>query len=305
MRQRASLGAALAGGLAFLAFFSAAALHAGDRPVSRAGPAVYHPPTPKAEAAASDLVIAAPRLPLAAKHALGPLPAAEKSALAAGADNRDTRLRAKKPAVRVGLSRDLPEAVGFASLPAPTTGGAVVGGGLFEYAGGESVWTASFTSAGAGALRLHLRRAQLPPGSRAYVYSAAGEVHGPYTFERELPPEGFWTNTVFADEIFLEVHVPAGAHDAALSVDEVVHLEHPGFAPSSSSSAARSDAATARPKSDSCFIDLSCVAPSNFPSVDEASDAIGQLTFMDQGGAFVCSGGLMNASPATFVPYLL
>jgi len=296
VRHRASLAAA------FLGSFVAFTLYAGDRPVSRAGPAVYHPVATKATAAASDLVMAGPRLPLEAKHSLGPLPAAEKAALATGTDNRDSRLRAKKPAVRVGVSRDLPQAVGFASLPAPTTGGAVVGGGLFEYAAGESVWTASFSSAGAGALRLHLRRAQLPPGSRAYVYSAAGEVHGPYTFDRELPPEGFWTNTVFADEMFLEVRLPAGAHDAALSVDAVVHMEHPGFAPSAG---ARSDTATTRPKSDACFIDVTCVAPSDFPNVDQASDAIGQLTFMDQGGAFVCSGGLMNSVPSTFVPYLL
>ena len=232
--------------IACAALVPAAALLA-ERPVTRAGPAVFHPAAPKSEAKTADLVLAAPRLPPAARHALGALPPQEKAALASGAGNPS--LRPKRPAVRVGVSRELTPAVGFAAMPADAGVAAarVVGGGLLEPAPGGSVWTAAFSSTGAGALRLHFRAARLPQGSRAYVYSAAGEVHGPYAFDRELPPEGFWTNTVFADEVFLEVRLPAGARDAVLSVDAVVHLEHPSFAPPRTPAAASSRSARGRP----------------------------------------------------------
>jgi hypothetical protein len=128
-------------------------------------------------------------------------------------------------------------------------------------------------------------------------------VHGPYAFDRELPAEGFWTNTVFAEEAFLEVRLPAGIRAASLWVDAVVHLEHPSFAPPAASRPGA--AAAVRPKSDACFIDVNCVSASEFPNLDQASDAVAQLTFMDQGGAFVCTGGLLNTSPSTFTPYLL
>jgi len=291
--------------IGFAAVVPAAALLA-ERPVTHAGPAVFHPVAPKAEARTADLALAAPRLPAAARHALDALPPQEKAALAAGTGA--ATLRPKRPAVRVGVSRELTPAVGFTGIPADAGAAAsrVVGGGLLEPAPGGSVWTAAFSSAGAGALRLHFRAARLPPGARAYVYSAAGEVHGPYAFDRELPAEGFWTNTVFADEVFLEVRLPAGASDAVLSVDSVVHLEHPSFAPPRTPAAASSrSAAAVRPKSDACFVDASCVSVSDFPRIADASNAIGQLTFVDGGDAFVCTGGLLNAFPSTFVPYLL
>jgi len=287
---------------ALLGFAAAAALLA-ERPDVKVGPAVYRPAAVKAAATTADLVRAAPRLPQAARHLLGPLPPEQKASIAAGTDDR--RARPKRPAIRVGVSRELPEAVGFSQLPADagTAAARVVGGGLLEPAPGGAVWTAAFSSQGAGGLRLHVRRAQLPPGSRAYLYSAAGEVHGPYSFDRELPAEGFWTNTVFAEEAFLEVRLPAGIRAASLWVDAVVHLEHPSFAPPAASRPGA--AAAVRPKSDACFIDVNCVSASEFPNLDQASDAVAQLTFMDQGGAFVCTGGLLNTSPSTFTPYLL
>jgi len=291
--------------IGFAAVVPAAALLA-ERPVTHAGPAVFHPVAPRAEARTADLVLAGPRLPAAARHALGALPPREKAALAAGTGA--ATLRPKRPAVRVGVSRALTPAVGFTGIPADVGAPAsrVVGGGLLEPAPGGSVWTAAFSSMGAGALRLHFRSARLPQGSRAYVYSAAGEVHGPYAFDRELPAEGFWTNTVFADEVFLEVRLPAGTRGAVLSVDAIVHLEHPSFAPPRAPAAASSrSAAVVRPKSDACFVDASCVPTSDFPSIADASNAIGQLTFVDAGDAFVCTGGLLNATPSTFVPYLL
>ncbi|MFY9550570.1 MAG: hypothetical protein WAU32_05415, partial [Thermoanaerobaculia bacterium] len=284
-----------------------ALLFALDVPVQETGPSVFHSASPKRAASIADLAMAAPRLPASARHALPTLSASEKSAL----ETKDTRregLRLKAPAVKVGLTRALREEVGFEGVSAelPRGQSRVVAGGLLErMADGRLVWTAAFASEGAGALRLHIRSALLPPGSRAYVYSAAGEVHGPYAFDAGTRPEGFWTNSVFAPEVFLEVQLaPAPVADLArarLLVDAVGHLEHPSFAPSTLAPRG----AAVRPKSQTCFIDATCVTTAEFPNVDGASHAVGQLTFEDKGSFYVCTGGLLNTDPATFTPYLL
>src|SRR5262249_13285996 len=157
--------------------------------------------------------------------------------------------------------RDLPSPVGFAGLPADlgAADSRTVAGGLLERAAdGSLVWTASFTSGGAGAVRLYLPGARLPAGSRVYVYGGAGQIHGPYDVSSGTRPEGFWTNTVFAETISIEVRIPAGTPvdelaKAALRIGALVHIEHPSFAPSPRAGAA------VRPKSDACFVDRSCV----------------------------------------------
>lgn len=274
-------------------------------PVVEVGPAVFQPATPPAPVPKrSDLVFASGRLPAEARHDLGELSPAERAKLAApqgrGGGSREKR-------IRVGISRDLPVPVGFPALPADLAAGTsrVVGGGLLEKeTDGGLVWTASFSSAGAGGLRLYLTSARLPEGSRVYVYGGNGEIHGPYDFSSGSRPEGFWTNTIFTNSISLEVRIPASADAAALSkayvaVGAVVHIEHPGFAPSTKASP------SARPKSDACFVDRGCVTVQDWPQVAAASNAVAQLNFSDQGSEYLCSGGLLNTSPASNIPYLL
>ncbi len=67
----------------------------------------------------------------------------------------------------------------------------------------------------------------------------------------------------------------------------------------------KSGTSTLRPKDDSCFVDRSCVTVADWVNIDQASNAVAQLTFMDQGGSFICSGGLMNTASGPTAPYLL
>lgn len=294
---------------------AAASLAAADKraavPVVEVGPAIFQAPAvAKPAPKAADLVMAAPRLPESARHPLGALSAAERQELLSPdrrGGERGGDLKRKRPALKVGISRVLPAPVGFNGLPADVAGGPVaVSGGLLERAAdGSLAWTASFSSTGAGALRLYLRQARLPAGSLVYVYSEDGQIQGPYDFARGTRPEGFWTNTIFSDRIFLEARFPATIAparllEAVLSVAAVVHLEHSGFAPSVDPKASQ-----LRPKSDSCFVDRSCVSPADFPNVDLATRAVGQLTFVDGGSSYVCTGGLMNTTAGSSVPYLL
>jgi lysyl endopeptidase len=292
---------------------AAGAARAADDPrrVVEVGPAIFQAPAAeKIAPRQSDLSLAAPRLPDSARHALGSLTAAERAELLAP-DQRPGPAHRKRPAVKVGISRPLPEPVGFGGLPAELRPGESrpASGGLLERAAdGSLAWTASFSSTGAGGLRLYLRQARLPAGSRVYVYGDDGEIQGPYSFSAGTRPEGFWTNTIFSDRIFLEVQFPAALTPAqlsraALSVGGVVHLEHPNFAPPSGEKASPA----ARPKSQTCFIDRSCVTTAEFRNVDQATRAVAQLNFVDptDGKSYICTGGLMNSTAGSSVPYLL
>jgi hypothetical protein len=274
-------------------------------PVIETKPAFFHSRRPRAAQAEEFDARArsAARLPAAARHALPALSAAELSELSA----KDSRggLRRKRPAEKVGITRALPGRVGFAGVPLDlsTAASLVASGGLFERSGdGRLTWTAAFSSEGAGALRLHIASVSLPPGSRVWVYAASGEAHGPYLFERPLRPEGFWTNTVFSSEMFLEVQFPAGAAAgfgvSGLSIDALAHMEHPGFAPSPTRG-------TVRTKTQECFVDAACVTTAEFPAINDAKYGVAQLNFEDDGSFFVCTGGLLNTTTSSFVPYLL
>jgi hypothetical protein len=247
------------------------------------------------------------RLPAGARHALPPLADAERTWV----DGRDRRGGlGPKSRRQVGVTRALGGDVGLDG-GFVDGGPRVKGGGLLERADdGRVIWTAGFSCEGAGALRLHIRTAHLPAGSRVYVYSvAAGEVRGPYAFDTETAPEGFWTNTIYAPEMFLEIQLPgsdvAALASARLLVDAVAHLEFPSAASSETVPRWTAQAPQLQPKEQSCFVDAACVMPSEFPNLEDASHAVGQLTFQDGGGFFVCTGGLLNSDPQTFTPYLL
>jgi lysyl endopeptidase len=278
-------------------------------PIVQVGPAIFQPSgatftAPKR----SDLAFVASRLPEAARHSLAPLSVAERTELGRP-DGRGGKAEPRMRAVKVGLRRPLVNAVGFDGLASILTPGSSlpISGGLLERAtDGSLVWTASFSSTGAGALRLFLPRAHLPAGSRVYVYSDDGQIQGPYEFVRGVRPDGFWTNSIFSDRIYLEVQFPPTAAatelgDASLVVSAIGHLEHPIFAQSANDKAAFA----VRPKSDSCFIDRSCVTSATFSNVDGATRAVGLLTFEDAGQFYQCTGGLLNTTDGASVPYLL
>jgi hypothetical protein len=290
-------------------------------PEIHAGPAVFHPAAPKAAPAVPRLDFAATeaRLPESARHALPGLSAEERRRLESPDARPGGGARPKRPAVRVGVIRALPTEVGFHGL---TAGAAPrpLGGGWLERAAdanGGWVWTASFSSEGAQALRIQIRDAWLPAGSRVFVYGADGEVFGPYAFDGGTKPEGFWTNTVFASQAIVRVEIagadPARLALARLSIGSLVHIEHPWAGSVQPTPRSRSGSGTAtadgspqvRPKSDSCFVDASCVSPSDFANIDAASHAAAQLNFVEPDGSFVCSGGLLNTLESSMVPYLL
>jgi hypothetical protein len=251
----------------------------------------------RTSASPSDLVQASARLTAAERHDLGPLTTAERIRLQPEPSSSG-RQREK-----IGIARDLPQRVVLASLPsglAAGTGRSHAGGIAKREADGRLSWTTAFISPGAAAVRLHITEAYLPSGSRAFVYTSRGEVHGPYSFEGGIGPEGFWTHSVAGEQVYLEVQF-SGAADAQpcrLAVSQVGHLAR-------SVAAGLAPEAVAAPEDTSCFKDETCMTTSDFGPINSVSRAVAALEFADTGGFFLCSGGLIGALGDTTTPYLL
>jgi hypothetical protein len=233
-------------------------------------------------------------------HRLGPLGPAETEELSG------TGLVSSTERTQVGIVRTLTSPVGFfeygtqaRSLAPGTSWG---GGRLETLSDSRLVWTSGFSSAGAGAVRLVLEDVVFPEGAIAFVYGRAGAVRGPYPLSGDVPHD-VWTHTVFADEVFLEVQLPGTVTDLGsvrLAVNSLAHLEHEWFAPSHERSS--NSSAESLP---GCFRDVSCVTGDEFPGLEDASRAVAQLSYRQGTGIFVCTGGLLNTTTGTSVPYLL
>ncbi|HEV8232104.1 MAG TPA: trypsin-like peptidase domain-containing protein [Thermoanaerobaculia bacterium] len=245
----------------------------------------------------SDLAFAAERLTASERHELAPLTNDERRDLA----------RSEKGLRKVGLVRRLESAVRLAgTLPSFSRGsrGSWSGGLLEQDEEGSMTWTTAIVSPGATGIRLLIGEASAP-GGRIYVYSKSGEVHGPYTFDCAIAAEGFWTNTVFADEVFVEAQFPASSAPR-LTIAAIGHLEGgtlagAGLSPQSADSPMSTEAST----STTCFVDASCVATREFGSLESASHAVATLLFHEGSSFYACSGGLVGTTDHSFEPYLL
>ncbi|MBV8515807.1 MAG: trypsin-like peptidase domain-containing protein [Acidobacteria bacterium] len=272
-----------------LAFAGASFVHAD--PVTKLGP-LYGSPAAATSAARADvaqLLFSSQKLSAADRHNLGPLTAAERQAL----ESKDKSTRGLK----VGVTRPLSMRVELAGLlnDVKPNDGMRLQGGLLERMNETLFWTAGFRSEHAGALRLELE-GTLPENARAYVYAETGEVHGPYT-SAQINGGTFWTNTIYADEIFLEVQFSAAeASQANLRVKSVVHIE--------SKAIAAADAPIGT-HDDSCLLDVRCIDTNEFAQLPNAEKAVAQLHFVDGGVAYVCTGGLLNNTRLDGTPYLL
>jgi hypothetical protein len=279
-------------GVAWLVLsFAAASLYAKDRPGKdiSVGPAAFRgskvsaaAAVPKEQPAAADLARAAARLPASARHALGPLSAGERATFSG-----DGAGRGREKARVVGVVRKLEGATE----------------GFVDNRGARTIWTAAFVSNVAAGIRLRVEAAGLPDGSRAYIYAAGGtQIHGPYSAAMLARSGGFWTNTVFADEAFLEVALPDGAsmpRASRIRVSAVAHLDRERAFPRGTAK----ESSGAPPED--CPLDLQCVSLADFPLKNEASRAVAMIYYEGQGFLGQCTGALLNTTVGPIAPYLL
>lgn len=169
-----------------------------------------------------------------------------------------------------------------------------------------SVSTTAVRVPGATALRLRLTDVDLA-GSKLYVYNLAGQAFGPYSGKGTV-----YTNTVFGEQLLLQVHTPADAARAPrFNIAEVGIMGARFAAPRYGPKGVYTDdiSAIAAQASNLCSNNADCIVNAGCQSssvVNTAKDAIATILFQSGASYYICTGGLIADSVTTSViPYFL
>jgi lysyl endopeptidase len=213
----------------------------------------------------------------------------------------------------VGVAKPVGVAVDFASARSLGKNTANLSVGAARGTGDNGfVWTASVKVAGATALRLHLTGVDLPAGAEMYVYNLAGQAFGPYTGRGPLGDGVVHTNTVFGQELLLQVQSPADSERAPrMTIAEVGVLGARFATPRYGSRGVFDDdmkglvgqASNLCSTNANCVVNAACTSSS---VVNTAKDAVASILFQSGGSLYICTGGLIvDTDTATVVPYFL
>ena len=206
----------------------------------------------------------------------------------------------------VGITRKL----GATAASSVGAGGPVLGAERATRNG--SVWTAAVRVPGATALRVRLTGVDLA-GSQLYVYNLAGQAFGPYTGRGPLGDGVVYTNTVFGEQLLLQLYTAGDAPRAPrLTVAEVGIMGARFAIPRYGSKGVFGDggftAITAQ-ASNLCSNNAECVVNAACQSssvVGTVKDAIASILFQSGSSWYICTGGLIaDTDTATVIPLFL
>ena len=190
-----------------------------------------------------------------------------------------------------GIGRPLGDAIRV-DLRGPVlskSGPVAVGRGVAATTARGIAWSGSVQVNGADRLRLHLSNVNLPADATLWVYGS-GE---PIAFGRELvdPAGGLWTPSASGSTVHIEVEVASG-EQASFAIDNVMELFE----------TRQTQAKPGTEDDPSCLVDVTCVGvstPASPLNLSVVERAIAHLEFVDNGGSFVCTGGLLNNNPSS------
>lgn len=214
---------------------------------------------------------------------------------------------------QVGISRKLGSSVNFSSVG--TLGGREtnLNFGAARATRDGFVWTAAVKVPGATALRLRLTGVDLAAGTQLYVYNLAGQAFGPYTGRGPLGTGELHTNTVFGEQILLQVHSKADAERAPrFTVAEVgvmgARFAVPRYGEKGVLDLGKIKGASAQ-ASNLCSNNADCVvnaACQSSPVVSTVKDAVATMLFQSGASYYICTGGLIaDAVTTSVIPYFL
>ena len=131
------------------------------------------------------------------------------------------RLQEGQPPV-IGVHRQLPQgsvALSFSGGTARTTAE-----GAWQSIPAGRLWRLRITSPSARAMRVHFRDFAIGAGS-LWLYSASGQVVGPYTGSGLYGDGDFWSGIVFGDSLTIE-YLPDGASAKEAVPFQIVEISH-------------------------------------------------------------------------------
>jgi lysyl endopeptidase len=205
----------------------------------------------------------------------------------------------------VGTTINFAPALSLDKREAPLSLGAARGTGNTGF-----VWTAAVKVPGATALRAHLTGLDLPRGAELYVYNLAGQAFGPYTGRGPLGTGELHTNTVFGEQLLLQIQSP-GERAPRLTLAEVgvlgARFAAPRYTPEGvfdpSDLNAISKASNLCSYNATCVVNAACQSSS---VVNTAKDAVAGMLFQSGASLYICTGGLIADTVSTSViPFFL
>lgn len=208
---------------------------------------------------------------------------------------------------QVGISRKL------AGTAASSVGGGFQGLGASRSTREGSVWTAAVKVPGATALRLRLTGVNLPAGHELYVYNLRGQAFGPYTGRGPLGDGVLHTNTVFGEQILLQLHSRADAERAPRFTVAEVGIMGARFAVPrygekgpfeiDGMKGYAAQASNLCSNNAQCIVNAACQSSS---VVSTVKDAVASILFQSGANYYICTGGLIADTVTTSViPYFL
>ncbi len=180
--------------------------------------------------------------------------------------------------MRVGIER--PSPVGLITPQAD--------GQWTQASDGSPLWTIKLDSPDAEGIRVHFSRFDLPLGARVVVSDAGGMQTYSYEGVGPIGKRRFWSNVIDGDAAYVQYQPPSeAAQPPNLEIDRISHIYR-------------------EPAEGQESLLLPCQEDVNCHDVDSVAQAsVARIVFQD-GGSFLCSGGLLaDSDPNTFAGYFL
>ncbi len=285
---------------AAVAFSLTASTANGQRPAKRVGPEVAVGGMTTAERVAEKNAL---RGELAAQMPAGTLDTPVSVELTA----EDRATLAVQPTVngfaplRIGMTKSISPAI-------EKLEGAVfrrdLPGKFEETADGGFTWAVSIRSPDAQAIRLRVKNFSLPPGVAMYFYRLDGAADGPYVGQGRNGNGDFWTRSISSDTGIIQLHATGDVDRRAISfaISELGHIRRRD----------RDEGASGEPRGHDtwpcagnapCLVDANCVTGT---PADLAKGAVAKMEWVQGGGVFTCTGGLLADTVVTSqIPYFL
>lgn len=260
----------------------------------------------------------------ALSEAIGLLPSTARAEMSFTAEDAEAIQRHNDQAspgapLQVGIVKPLGLAIDLGDLAQTladsdaTAQGIPFQGGLARLAGPKArTWAMRLNVAGTDRVRVRFDGVKLPEGAALYIHNNAGEVRGPFFDERS----SFWTPSLDlpAGALYVQLLQTPALAVAAASIDRPNHEDgqalaradaRPGFRIGALMLSDSSPQAFCQDNA-SCVQDGSCYGTSDWAPIDNVRKAIAHYQFVDGGGAFICTGGLVNDNDgASVIPYFL
>ncbi|MGB4206256.1 MAG: choice-of-anchor D domain-containing protein [Bacteroidales bacterium] len=196
----------------------------------------------------------------------------------------------------IGVVRDLKQPVVFnlRNVEIPLIGEISTSGGRLSRINDELlVFSTYFKSEKADEIRIFFSEGNFPHGVKVNLFSKDDFAFNQIELSSELDEYGFYTRSIFADYVIIQVVIPSECfeEDLYFSITKIIHVDNI-YIPEEYTR--------------SCYQDANCSYANSYTHIDNLRRAVAQLTFPVGGGYYICSGGQLNdLRTKDFQPFLL